>query len=216
MNGIDLGLKLCLVCYLACPESQKRCYRCGGRVRMRRQNSIARCWALTLAAALLYIPANTLPMMSISWLGQGGEPDTIMSGVIKLIENDMLMIAAVVFIASILIPLLKLLGMAVLLLSIQSGYEMGLGIRQKIRLYRVISWIGRWSMLDIFIISLLAGLIQFGQLGQVEPGAGAWAFAAVVTLTMLASNSFDPRLLWDNQRLSQRVEKSDCTGGAAE
>lgn len=170
---------------------------------MRRKNSIARAWALTLAAALLYIPANIFPMMTISWLGQGGVPDTIISGVVKLIENDMALIAVLVFVASIVIPLMKLMGMAVLLFSIQFGYEMGLGIRQKVQLYRVISWIGRWSMLDIFIISLLAGLIQFGQLGQVEPGAGAWAFAAVVILTMLASNCFDPRLLWDNHRLLQ-------------
>ncbi|MFK0570641.1 paraquat-inducible protein A [Endozoicomonas sp.] len=197
MNGVDLGLKLCLVCYQVCPELQRRCPRCGGRVHTRRSNSIARCWALTLAAGLLYIPANLFPMMTISWLGQGGQPDTIISGVVKLIQNDMVLIAVLVFIASIVIPLFKLLGMAVLLLSIQFGYEMGLTMRQKMQLYRVISWIGRWSMLDIFIISLLAGLIQFGQLGKVEPGAGAWAFAAVVILTMLASNSFDSRLLWD-------------------
>ncbi|WP_066014090.1 paraquat-inducible protein A [Endozoicomonas atrinae] len=200
MNGIDLGVKLCLVCYQICPQHQRRCQRCGGRVHLRRTNSIGRSWALTLAAGLLYIPANIYPMMSVSWLGQGGEPDTILSGVVKLVEHDMVFIAVLVFVASILIPLIKLMGMAVLLLSIQCGYEMGLGIRQKMRLYRLISWIGRWSMLDIFIISLLAGLIQFGQFGQVEPGAGAWAFAAVVILSMLASSSFDPRLLWDSRK----------------
>ena len=157
---------------------------------------MARSWALTITATLLYIPANILPMLTISKFGTG-QPDTIMSGIISLVEHGMLPIALLVFVASIMVPLLKLLGLSWLLLSVHWGRKHNLPIGRKMTLYRLIVWIGRWSMLDIFIISLLAGLVQFGQFGEVTAGTGAWAFSAVVVITMLAAISFDPRLLWD-------------------
>ena len=196
MNGRDLQMKLCLACHRICEQTTARCPRCGARVSTRLNNSLSRSWALTITAVLLYIPANMLPMMTVSKLGSG-QPDTIMSGVISLANHGMVPIAILVFVASILIPLLKLLGMTWLLISVQWGKKHELTLQRKMQLYRLITWIGRWSMLDIFIISLLTGLVQFGQLGQVTAGVGAWAFSAVVVMTMLAAITFDPRLLWD-------------------
>ena len=196
MNGRDLQMKLCLVCHRICGQADDYCPRCGARVTTRLNNSLSRSWALTISAALLYIPANMLPMMTVSKFGSG-QPDTIISGVISLANHQMVPIAILVFVASILIPLLKLLGMTWLLVSVHWGRKHELPLQRKMQLYRLIVWIGRWSMLDIFIISLLTGLVQFGQLGQVTAGVGAWAFSGVVIMTMLAAITFDPRLLWD-------------------
>ncbi len=200
MNGADHGLKLCLDCHRVCIQNQSHCTGCGSRVETRRKNSLTRCWALTLTAGVLYIPANVLPMMTVSQLNQG-QPETILSGVIELVNHGMIPIAILVFTASILVPVFKLIGMTWLLLNVHWGYKnTGIPRRRIMQLYRFILWIGRWSMLDIFIISLLAGIVQFGKLGQVTAGAGAYAFAVVVVITMFAAISFDPRLLWDADR----------------
>ena len=196
MNGAAQGLKLCLDCHQVCNSHDEYCPRCDARVYYRRKNSIARSWALTIAAALLYIPANVLPMMTVSQFDQG-QPDTIISGVIELVNHGMVPIALLVFTASILVPLLKLVGMVWLLLTYHWGVDHGISLRRKMRLYRLIVWIGRWSMLDIFIISLLTGLVQFGRISHVAAGTGVWAFSGVVVITMFAAISFDPRLLWD-------------------
>ncbi|OED45583.1 paraquat-inducible protein A [Endozoicomonas sp. (ex Bugula neritina AB1)] len=196
MNGVDIGLKLCLDCHWVCPHEAHYCPQCGVRVVARRNNSIARSWALTITAALLYIPANLLPMMTVSQFGQG-KPETIMSGVVELVNHGMVPIALLVFTASVLVPLLKLVGMVWLLMTYHLGQRQGISLQGKMRLYRLIVWIGRWSMLDIFIISLLTGLVQFGQIGYVAAESGVWAFSAVVVITMFAATSFDPRLLWD-------------------
>ena len=192
-TGKQRHLKLCLDCHKVCQLHQQHCPRCGARVISRRTNSLARSWAFTLTAALLYIPANLLPMMTVSKFEQG-QPQTIMSGVFELIHQGMVPIALLVFTASILVPLLKLLGMVWLLLSV---HYPTIALHKQMLLYRLIIWIGRWSMLDIFIISLLVGLVKFGQLGTVTAGIGAYAFASVVVMTMLAAMQFDPRLLWD-------------------
>lgn len=201
MNGRDAGLKLCLDCHRTCSLDEVYCPRCGARVHIRQPNSIARSWALTIAAALLYIPANLLPMMTVGQFGKG-KPETIMSGVIELVNHGMVPIALLVFTASVLVPLLKLLGMLWLLMTYHLGQREGISLRMKMRLYRLIVWIGRWSMLDIFIISLLTGLVQFGQVGHVAAEPGVWAFSAVVVITMFAAISFDPRLLWDVHAIS--------------
>ena len=162
---------------------------------MRRPNSIARTWALLITAAVLYLPANLLPIMTVRMLGSG-TPDTIMSGVVTLAKHGMFPIAAVVFIASILVPTFKLVGIAMLLFSVQRHHPMS--PRQRILVFRFIEWIGRWSMLDIFVIAILVAIVNFGSLASVEAGFGAIAFAGVVVLTMLAAITFDPRLIWDN------------------
>ena len=203
-NGSELGLKLCLSCHWVCHGDRPRCSRCGGRVESRITQSINRSWALIITAALLYIPANVLPIMTVSRFDTG-KPDTIMSGVIELVNHGMIPIAILVFTASVLVPLLKLVGMVWLLVSIRrpvlamnTHSEMPRRVKKQMKLYRFITWVGRWSMLDIFIISILVALVQFGQLGSVTAGPGAYAFAAVVVITMLAASSFDPRLLWDS------------------
>lgn len=198
MRALDAGILVCHECQqLNRPPAGQppRCRRCGARLHGRRPNSIARTWALLLSAALLYIPANLLPIMSVHMLGRGS-PATIMGGVIELIQAGMLPIALVVFVASILVPTFKLIGIALLLYSVQRHQPMS--ARQRILMYRFIEWIGRWSMLDIFVIAILVALVSFGNLASIEAGAGALAFAAVVILTMLAAITFDPRLIWDN------------------
>ena len=199
MRAIDAGILICAECHelnkQEADTNEQSCTRCGALVHARRPNSVVRTWALLITAAILYIPANLLPIMTVNSLGKG-QPDTIMSGVITLVENGMLPIAAVVFIASILVPTFKLVGIGLLLYSVQRHQPMS--ARQRILMYRFIEWIGRWSMLDIFVIAILVAVVRFGSLASVEPGVGAVAFASVVILTMLAALTFDPRLIWDN------------------
>lgn len=199
MRAIDAGVLICHECHqlnrLQSDAGKQFCSRCGGRLHARRPNSLVRTWALLLTAAILYIPANLLPIMTVNSLGKG-QSDTIMSGVIELVNYGMLPIAAVVFIASILVPTFKLVGIGLLLYSVQRHQPMS--ARQRILMYRFIEWIGRWSMLDIFVIAILVAVVNFGSLASIEPGAGAVAFASVVILTMLAALTFDPRLIWDN------------------
>lgn len=198
MRALEAGIIVCGEChkleYLREGEEQ-HCARCGAHLHARRPNSIARTWALLITAAILYIPANLLPIMTVSFLGKG-MPSTIMGGVIELIQADMLPIAAVVFIASILVPTFKLVGIALLLYSVQRHQPMS--AKQRILMYRFIEWIGRWSMLDIFVIAILVELVNFGNLATISANLGAAAFACVVILTMTAAVTFDPRLIWDN------------------
>ncbi|WP_166221106.1 paraquat-inducible protein A [Pseudomonas atagonensis] len=199
MRAIDAGILICTECHELNRQEpgtdEQTCTRCGALVHPRRPNSLARTWALLITAAIIYIPANVLPIMTVSSLGQG-DPSTIMSGVIQLVQHGMIPIAAVVFIASILVPTFKLVGIALLLFSVQRRQP--LSARQRIWMYRFIEFIGRWSMLDIFVIAILVAVVNFGRLASVEANLGAIAFASVVILTMLAAVTFDPRLIWDN------------------
>jgi len=197
MRAIDAGILICIECHeLNKQEADEQiCTRCGALVHARRPNSLVRTWALLITAAILYIPANMLPIMTVNSLGQG-DPSTIMSGVIQLVQHGMIPIAAVVFIASILVPTFKLVGIALLLFSVQRRQP--LSARQRIVMYRFIEFIGRWSMLDIFVIAILVAVVNFGRLASIEANLGAIAFASVVILTMLAAVTFDPRLIWDN------------------
>ncbi len=199
MRAIDAGILICTECHELNPQQTdsdgQACSRCGAKVHARRPNSILRTWALLITAAILYIPANVLPIMTVSALGQGS-PSTIMSGVIQLVQHGMIPIATVVFVASILVPTFKLVGIALLLFSVQRHQP--LSARQRIVMYRFIEFIGRWSMLDIFVIAILVAVVNFGRLASIEANLGAVAFASVVILTMLAAITFDPRLIWDN------------------
>ncbi|MCO7572327.1 paraquat-inducible protein A [Pseudomonas chlororaphis] len=199
MRAIDAGILICSECHelnrQAADSDEQVCTRCGAQIHPRRPNSILRTWALLLTAAILYVPANLLPIMTVSSLGQG-DPSTIMSGVIQLVQHGMFPIAAVVFVASILVPTFKLVGIALLLFSVQRHQP--LSARQRIIMYRFIEFIGRWSMLDIFVIAILVAVVNFGRLASIEANLGAVAFASVVILTMLAAVTFDPRLIWDN------------------
>ncbi len=170
------------------------CPRCGFKLRARKPNSIARTWALGFSALILYIPANAFPVLTYTELGYT-EPSTILGGVRELLEYGMWPLAALVFFASVVVPGLKVIGLTVLLLMTQAGSRRRL--RDRTRLYRFIDHIGRWSMIDIFMGSILVALLQFGAIVSVVPGPGALAFASVVILTMLAAQTFDPRLMWD-------------------
>ena len=142
------------------------------------------------------IPANFFPIMTVVYLGRG-EPDTIMSGVIHLAQAGMYPIAILVFVASIAVPLIKLLGLVLLLLAVQRNWK--LSARQCTLMYRIIEFIGRWSMLDLFMISVLVTLVDLGAIATITAGPGASAFATVVVLTIFAALSFDPRLIWDRE-----------------
>ncbi|MDH4559762.1 MULTISPECIES: paraquat-inducible protein A [unclassified Pseudomonas] len=199
MRAIDAGIIVCDECHqLNRPESDDEhghCSRCGAVLHPRRPDSIVRTWALLITATILYIPANLLPIMTVNFFGNGS-PSTIMGGVLELIHAEMVPIALVVFVASILVPTFKLVGIALLLYSVQRRLPMS--PRQRILMYRFIEWIGRWSMLDIFVIAILVALVNFGNLASIEANLGAAAFASVVVITMIAAVTFDPRLIWDN------------------
>src|SRR5262245_5862266 len=171
-----------------------RCPRCGALLHRRKPNSLSRCWALVIAALILYVPANLYPVMTLVSFGRGA-PSTILGGVSELLEAGMWPLAAVVFLASITVPMLKLIGLIVLLVSVQRRSHWQ--IRQRTMLYRIVEGVGRWSMIDIFTLAILAALVQLGSLATIQPGPGAIAFAGVVVITMFAAMAFDPRLLWD-------------------
>ncbi|MBV8470721.1 MAG: paraquat-inducible protein A [Burkholderiaceae bacterium] len=170
------------------------CGRCGTAVLRRTSQSIASSWALLIAAAILYIPANVLPVMHTHTL-MGDQNDTIFSGIVYLWMEGSWPLALVVFVASIAVPLGKLLALSHLLLSVQRG-SIQTPIRS-LRQYRLLEVVGRWSMLDIYVISLLSALVQIQSMASIQPGPGAAAFGAVVVLTMMATHQFDPRLIWD-------------------
>lgn len=170
------------------------CRRCGSLLHQRKPRGVARCWALLIAAAVLYIPANVYPVLTVVQMGSG-LPSTILGGVEELITAKMYPLAAIVFIASIMVPMLKLVGLAILLVMTQLRRNERLVDR--VRLYRIIAVIGRWSMIDIFMESILVALVQFGAIVTIEPGVGAVAFAGVVILTIFAAEAFDPRVMWD-------------------
>jgi paraquat-inducible protein A len=170
------------------------CPRCGFTLRHRKPNSIARSWALVVAALILYIPANTYPILTVVRFG-AGQPSTIIQGVRELMQAGEWPLALLVFFASVTVPVLKLVSLILLLTTTMAGVRGRL--RDRTLLYRVVDAVGRWSMIDIFMESILVALVQFGAVVTVTPGPGAIAFATVVILTMLASRAFDPRLIWD-------------------
>jgi paraquat-inducible protein A len=151
---------------------------------------------------VLYIPANVYPVLSVVQFGSGA-PSTILGGVLELWQAGMWPLALLVFFASVVVPMLKLISLSVLLIGVQRGRTVR--PRDRTRLYRIVRWIGRWSMIDIFMESILIALVQFGALATIDPGEGALAFAGVVILTMFAAETFDPRLLWDTADASDRV-----------
>ncbi|ODV42493.1 paraquat-inducible protein A [Cupriavidus sp. UYMMa02A] len=190
------GLLSCHACDLLSPMrlEGEPCPRCGAVLHHRKPASVTRAWAFLLAAYLLYIPANLLPIMVTQSIF-GTQRDTIMSGVVFLWLSGSHMLALVVLIASVIVPLVKMTILTLLLLSVRCKSTWR--IREQTGLYALVEIIGRWSMLDIFVVALLASLVRVGTLATITPGGGAVAFASVVVLTMLSSLSFDPRLLWD-------------------
>jgi paraquat-inducible protein A len=192
------GFATCETCGLllraGAGEAAGHCPRCGGVVETRRAHAVETTWALLIAAAICYVPANLLPVMVTTALGRT-EPDTIMGGVVFLWTSGSWPLALVVLVASVMIPLGKLLALAYLLVAVQRR-RVG-NNRQRARLHRMVRFIGRWSMLDVFVDTFTVALVQLSPLMVVKPGPGVVFFALVVVLTMLAAESFDSRLLWD-------------------
>ncbi len=197
-RAIDHGLSGCRACGLLVRTGAARvgrCPRCHTTVRPRIRNSLQWTWALLIAGAILYVPANVLPIMTIRYFG-AGQPDTIMSGVVFLLTHGMWPLALIVFVASVLVPLLKLFTLTYLLLSVH--WRSRTRASQRTWIYRVTEFVGRWSMVDVFVVAILSALVQLGGLVTIDPGPGAVAFAGVVVLTMFAAGKFDPRLIWDH------------------
>jgi paraquat-inducible protein A len=194
------GLVACRVCGLLSrwtepgPKRVLRCRRCGSTLQRRKPGSVSRTAALVLSGILLYIPANALPVMKVIYAGRG-EPDTILSGVEVLFNTGQPAVAILVLFASITVPLIKLVGLALMTLAVarRSRWRR----RDRTVFYRLVEFIGRWSMLDIFMISILVALVKLQALSTIEAGQGAVWFASVVVITMFAAASFDPRLIWD-------------------
>jgi paraquat-inducible protein A len=196
-TGRSLGLMVCLQCRSTVRGKQlkyPRCPRCYAHIHERKPHSLVLTAVLVVCAAVLYIPANVLPVMYTRTLFDD-EKDTIMSGVLVLLHSGSWPIALVVFIASIVVPLLKILALAVLLFTSWRGSSQHR--LQRSELYRLVEYIGRWSMLDVYAVSLLVALVQLRSLAYIAVGWGALAFAAVVVLTTVAARTFDERLLWD-------------------
>ena len=194
------GLISCLSCHLLCRDAEPAdvmiCPRCGTRLHRRKPNSIKRTWALVVAASIFYIPANVLPITTVVSLGKA-QSDTIMSGVIYFIKTGMWPIALVIFVASVFVPLLKLIILTFLLITVQrkSNWRQ----KDRTRLYRITEVVGRWSMVDIFVVTILVALVNLGALASIHAKSGAVFFCAVVVITLFAAMSFDPRLIWDTE-----------------
>lgn len=175
-------------------HSHALCPRCGAPLHQRKTNSLTRTWALVIAAFIFYIPANVLPITLVTSLGKT-QADTIMSGVIYFVQTGMWPIALVIFVASVAVPLIKLFVLSFLLISVQRKWKWR--PKDRTRLYRIAEAVGRWSMVDIFVVTILVALVKLGGLATIDAGPAATYFAAVVVTTIFAAMSFDPRLIWD-------------------
>jgi paraquat-inducible protein A len=196
----QLGLVSCHDCHLLSrmpklsAHQAAYCPRCGGELHQRKPNSIMRTWALVVTGMIFYVPANVLPMTITSALGST-QADTIMSGVIYFIHSGSWEIALVIFTASIFVPFLKFIIIIYLLLSVQ--FKSIKRPKDRTLLYRITELVGRWSMVDIYVVTILVALVKLGVLADIEAGPAAIYFAAMVVITMVAAESFDPRLIWD-------------------
>jgi paraquat-inducible protein A len=205
-SAASLGLAGCHDCGLVSRLAghEGTCPRCGSALHLRKPDSLGRAWALVIASYILYIPANMLPIMETSSLF-GAQSDTILSGVVFLWHSGSWDLALIVFVASVVVPLSKLFALTWLLLAVRRRPVTQ--PLQKTRLYRLIELVGKWSMLDIYVVALLATVVKFHSLANITAAPGAVAFGAVVILTMLAAQAFDPRLIWD------AAERRDAPAG---
>ncbi len=201
LTAAEAGLLSCETCgLLSRPADAKEpghCPRCSAQLEWRRHHSLQYTWALVIAAAICYIPANVLPVMTTTALGSA-DSDTIIGGVAFLYTSGSWPLALIVLVASVMVPLGKLVALAYLLITVQRGTRTS--GRERTRLYRMVEFIGRWSMLDVFVDTFTVALVQLEPLMSVQPGPGVLFFAAVVVLTMIAAESFDPRLVWDSKK----------------
>jgi len=189
------NLATCHLCCKLAPAALHHCPRCGMALHLRKNDSIQRTLALLVTACLLYIPANLYPIMYTDQLGST-EASTILGGVILLIDLGSAPVAAVIFIFSVIVPSGKLMSMFYLVWTVERHSP--LDPRQRSVMYRITEYIGKWSMVDVFVVSILVALVHLGGLLVIRPGIAALSFAGVVIVTMIAAESFDSRLIWDN------------------
>ena len=199
----DLNLCLCHSCGLACDMTgdPHECERCGAPLHRRKTNSLTRTWAYMITALVFYVPANLLPVMNTKMVGDGAD-STIMSGVIEFWQHGAWDIALIIFIA---VPGVKFVALTLLLVTVQRDSQWAL--RQRSQMYRFVELIGYWSMLDVIVVALVASLVKFQALADIEPRPGILFFGLVVVFTMLAAMSFDPRLIWDKERQQPQNEE---------
>lgn len=204
LDATQAGLLGCECCGLvsavppaASPDAGMalRCPRCDHPLHLRRPHSLQKTWAYIGASLLLYVPANALPIMTLSNLFEHNS-FTIAGGIAELWHDKAYGLAVIVFIASLAVPLLKIAALALLAWTVR--YAPAWRRMERARLFRIVEAVGHWSMLDVYVVVLLAGMVRFGRLADVQPEPGLLAFATVVILTMLAARSFDPRLIWQD------------------
>ncbi len=189
------GFATCHTCNRLSPASASRCSLCGSSVHLRTPDSLQRTMALVATAALLYIPANVLPIMTTAQFGRPVD-STILGGVVILLHHGSYAIAGVIFVASVMVPISKLLALSVLCWSVHQKHTTTQ--QERTRLYRLTELVGKWSMTDVFVVAILVALIQMGGLLNITAGPAAIAFGGVVMVTMVAAESFDSRLIWDH------------------
>jgi len=193
----ELNLCLCHTCGLACDMTHEphECERCGAPLHRRKTNALTRTWAYLITSLVFYVPANLLPVMNTKMVGNGAD-STIMSGVIDFWSHGAWDIALIIFIASIAVPGIKFIALGMLLITVQRNSNWAR--KERSQLYRFVEVIGYWSMLDVIVVALVASLVKFQALADIEPRTGILFFGLVVVFTMLAAMSFDPRMIWDS------------------
>ncbi|PWJ22313.1 paraquat-inducible protein A [Jannaschia seohaensis] len=194
LTAREAGLVGCRQCTRVCEAADERCPRCGARLSSRDPGALQRVWAWWLAGALLFIPANTYPMLITSTVGRASEA-TIVGGVIELLHYGSYGVAGIVFFASVMIPVGKFVAIAYLAILVQRGHRTK--PKHLLHLFEFVEWIGRWSMIDVFVVAILVALVQFDLIATINPGIAAVCFALSVVFTMLSALSFDSRAIWD-------------------
>ncbi|PKF61071.1 paraquat-inducible membrane protein A [Psychromonas sp. psych-6C06] len=212
-TGIQQSLQVCAICgnYSAFSSEQLQCPTCGNDIYLRKHKSLQKTWALLITAIVFIFPANLYP---ITYLLKNNilYPDTIFSGIITLIEGEMLGIAIIVFIASILVPIFKIVALIFIVIAVQRRWQ--LSARKQLIIFSFVDWIGRWSILDLFVISIMVAVFDKGNLLSVYPGIAATSFTIVVITTLFAAYSFDTRLIWDARQrktpIHHQQHSQDC------
>ena len=208
LTARDAGLVACTRCQRVWPMAKERCDRCGARLASRDDGSLSRVWGWWTVGIMAYIPANLWPMLITRTLMSESDA-TIVGGVVELMHHDAVGIALVILVASVGIPVAKFIAIAYLALSVRRVTLLSAHRRQQ--LYEIVEYIGRWSMIDVFVVAILSALVQLNVVASVNPGPAALAFALSVIFTMLSAQAFDPRMIWDRIEDAARAE-----GGEAE
>ncbi len=201
----EAGLVSCTECGTLAPLGQGRCERCYAALHSRHPRAEQRVWAWLIAGIILYIPANIYPMLITRTFGSASE-GTIIGGAIELIEYGAWFVAFVVIFASVFIPVAKFVAIAALMLGVRRGSR--LSAHRRMQLYEVTEFIGRWSMIDVFVVAILTALVQLGFIASINPGPAAVCFALSVVFTMLSAQNFDPRMIWDS--LEEPAPRADA------